>query len=413
MSICRFCDTPLGPTLVDLGETPLANSYLPDTAEARDVERRFPLHARVCPSCWLVQLDFDASETDIFAEDYAYLSSFSNSWVAHAKYYADTMITRFELGSDSRVVEIASNDGYLLEHFVAQGVPVLGVEPAGYAASVARKKGVETRVAFFGAETADALKAEGYEADLMTANNVLAHVPDIRDFLSGFATLLKPTGVVTFEFPSLINLVRELQFDTIYHEHYSYLSLCAVERMLASVGLVVFDVEALPTHGGSLRVFAAPDAAGRSVLQAVHDTLAEERTYGLETLDAYVGYAERVAARCAGFRKFLDQAKSEGELVAAYGAAAKGNTFLNACAVTTKDIVAVGDRNDQKQGKLLPGTHIPVRSPDAILALEPDYIVILPWNLRAEIAESMDAIRMHGGRFVLPGASVDGSVEIF
>ena len=413
MTACRFCEAPLDLTLVDLGETPLANSYLPQTDEAIAAERRYRLCAKVCTSCWLVQLDYDADAEIIFDENYAYLSSFSDSWVAHAKRYANAMTERFGLGPDSLAMEIASNDGYLLQHFVADEIPVLGVEPAGYAASLAEKRGVPSRVMFFNAEMARGLADEGVSADIIAANNVLAHVPDIRGFVAGFPIVLKPEGVVTFEFPSLANLLRELQFDTIYHEHYSYLSLTAVERILKSAGLRVFDLEELPTHGGSLRVYACHDDASHRGTDRLAAARMEEDEFGIASRAAYEDFAARVDQRRDAFLAFLAEAKSEGLTVGAYGAAAKGNTFLNYCGVGPDEIFAVADRNDQKQDTLLPGTHIPVISPDEMLARKPDRLVILPWNLRAEIAQQMQAIRAHGGRFVVPGATASGEIEIF
>jgi SAM-dependent methyltransferase len=396
---CRFCGTNLDWDFVDLGSTPLANSYLTaqDIEEGRDA--RHPLHARVCPSCYLVQVDEPVSREAIFS-DYAYFSSYSDSWVEHARRYADAMIARFHLTKDSLVAEIASNDGYLLQHFVAAGIPVLGIEPAANVAAEARRRGVPTEVAFFGVDTARRLAERGVRADLTAANNVLAHVPRIGDFVEGFAILLKPQGVSTFEFPHLLNLIQEVQFDTIYHEHFSYLSLLAVENVLARANLRAFDVEKLPTHGGSLRLFVCHADANYSESERLAELRALERANGLDRLEGYQGFASEVAKVCDGFLAFLKKAKEEGKTVAAYGAAAKGNTFLNVCGVTTQDIVAVFDRSTAKQGRFLPGSHIPVLSPDAITEIRPDYLVVLPWNLLDEITQQMAVIREWGGRFV-------------
>lgn len=396
---CRFCGAPLKHDFVDLGSTPLANSYLTADQIAQGLDRSYPLHARVCDACFLVQVDAPVSPQAIFS-DYAYFSSYSDSWVAHARRYADAMIERFGLGPQSLVVEIASNDGYLLQHFVARGVPVLGVEPAANVAEAARAKGVPTEVAFFGRETARGLAARGFFADLTAANNVLAHVPDIRDFVGGFADILKPEGVATFEFPHLLNLIRELQFDTIYHEHFSYLSLVAVERVLAACGLAAFDVEALPTHGGSLRLYVCREGAGFAPTPRLEAARGAERAARLDAIEGYAGFAQKVEAVKASFLEFLARAKAEGKTVAAYGAAAKGNTFLNVCGASAKDIVCVYDRSAAKQGRFLPGSHLPIRAPETIGETRPDYLVILPWNLREEIVGQMAEIRQWGGRFV-------------
>ncbi len=395
---CRYCKAPLEITLVDLGETPLANSFVTPGEEA--AERRWPLHVRVCSACWLAQVDTDAPADEIFSHDYAYLSSYSPGWVAHAKRYAEAMTERFGIGAESLVVEIASNDGYLLQHFVGMGVPVLGIEPAGHAASLAREKGVPSEVMFFHEGTARELAARGVKADLMAANNVLAHVPDIGAFAAGFPLVLAPEGVLTFEFPHLLNLMREVQFDTIYHEHYSYLSLLAVERILGGAGLRVFDVEKLPTHGGSLRVFLCHQGAAHAESPAVGALRVEEGAAGLATAEAYADFAAKVAEVKRGFLAFLAEAKAAGKRIAGYGAAAKGNTFLNYCGVGRDDLVCVADRNPEKQDKLLPGAHVPVVSPEAMLAEKPDYVLILPWNLREEIAEQLAEVRDWGGQFV-------------
>lgn len=398
---CRFCSTPLQTVVADLGSTPWSNSFLEPTEEAIARERAFPLKAMVCSECLLVQTTETVPADEIFTDGYAYLSSFSSSWLDHARRYADAMAERFELDSTSQVVEIASNDGYLLQYFVARNVPVLGIEPAANAAKIAMDRGVPSEVAFFGRKTATQLVARGIRADLTAANNVLAHVPDIADFVAGFAILLKSEGVATFEFPHLLRMMEGLQFDTIYHEHYSYLSLAAVERIFKASGLKVFDVEELSTHGGSLRVFAQLESGTRPATERLASVRANEEAAGLMTMDTYAKFDTRIAAVCQGFRDFLANARSEGKSVAAYGAAAKGNTFLNVCGVKPGEIAFAVDRNDLKQGKLLPGTHIPVHAPSHLQTAKPDYLVILPWNLTDEIVADNAAIRAWGGRFVV------------
>ncbi|OCP23016.1 MULTISPECIES: class I SAM-dependent methyltransferase [unclassified Ensifer] len=398
---CRFCSTPLKTVVADLGSTPWSNSFLEPTKEAIAHERSFPLKAMVCAECLLVQTTETVPADEIFTDGYAYLSSFSSSWLDHARRYADAMTERFELDGTSQVVEIASNDGYLLQYFVAKDIPVLGIEPAANAAKIAEARNVPTKVAFFGRKTAAELVARGIRADLTAANNVLAHVPDIADFVGGFAILLKPDGVATFEFPHLLRMMEGLQFDTIYHEHYSYLSLAAVERIFAASGLKVFDVEELPTHGGSLRVFAQLESGTRPTTERLASIRANEEAAGLTQMDTYAKFDARIAAVCQEFRDFLARAKSEGKTVAAYGAAAKGNTFLNVCGVKPGEIAFAVDRNDLKQGKLLPGTHIPVHAPSHLQVAKPDYLVILPWNLTDEIVAQNAQIRDWGGRFVV------------
>jgi len=380
---------------------PWSNSFLQPTAEAIAQERKYPLKVMFCDDCFLVQTTETVPPEDIFTDSYAYLSSFSSSWLAHARSYAGSMAERFALGNSSTVVEVASNDGYLLQYFAAKGILVLGVEPAANAAKIAEKRGIPTRVAFFGRETAADLAAEGIHADLMAANNVLAHVPDIAGFVSGFAILLKPEGVATFEFPHLLQLIEGRQFDTIYHEHYSYLSLMAVERIFRDCGLQVFDVEELPTHGGSLRVYAQKLEGPRSVTSRAGRMQAKEAQAGLHRPETYAGFGAAMGEVCNSFKAFLNKAKQDGKTIAAYGAAAKGNTFLNYCNVTASDIAFVADRSDIKQGKLLPGSHIPVKAPAFLETAKPDYVLILPWNLTNEISESCKYIRSWGGRFVV------------
>ena len=396
--LCRLCGAKLTQTLVDLGTMPLANSYLEPAALDRP-EPAFPLVARLCETCCLVQVDHSVTADAIFS-DYAYFSSYSPAWVAHAFAYADMMRRRFALDASAKIVEIASNDGYLLQHFQRMGMPVLGVEPAANVAAAAEAKGIPTEVAFFGAATAARLRDEGHGADVMAANNVLAHVPDLNDFLAGFKILLKPEGVITFEFPHLLRLLEEVQFDTIYHEHFSYFSLLTAERALARHRLRVFDVEQLPTHGGSLRLFVCHDAAAHKEGPALAALRAVEATARLHEPAAYAGFAPRVDALRAEFLRFLDEAKRAGKPVAAYGAAAKGNTLLNYCGVTTDRIAYVVDGSPHKQGRFLPGSHLPIYAPARIFETRPDYVLILPWNLADEISGQAAGIAAWGGRFV-------------
>ena len=395
---CRFCDAPLTESFADLGMTPLSNSFIaPDKVGA--MEPFFPLHAWVCSECRLVQLEAFESPQNIFG-DYIYFSSYSESWLRHAETYAHAMTERFAPAS---VVEIASNDGYLLQYFQRRGVQVLGIEPAANVAAVAEAKGVPSEVAFFGAETASRLKASGVAPDLMAANNVLAHVPDINDFVKGFGILLKPDGVVTIEFPHLLRLIRQTQFDTIYHEHFSYLSLHVVQRIFARHGMRVFDVEQLSTHGGSLRVLLCHAGSARHVqTEAVAAVLGMELDAGLEASGVYQRFAQQVVETKCALLRFLLDARAAGKTVAAYGAPAKGNTLLNYCGVGAELIAFTVDLSPHKQGMLLPGTRIPVRPPEAILQAKPDYVLILPWNLQQEITTQMAAVRGWGGRFVVP-----------
>jgi len=397
---CRFCNAALTQSFIDLGSTPLANSYVaPDRLAKPDAS--YPLHARVCGACFLVQVDAAVPAEEIFS-DYAYFSSYAASWVEHARIYAMAMIERFALNTSSKVVEIASNDGYLLRHFVAAGMKVLGVDPAANVAKAAKELGVATEVAFFGKNTAARLKALGHDADLMVANNVLAHVPDINDFVAGFAVLLKPGGVWTIEFPHLMRLIQENQFDTIYHEHYSYYSLGTVERILAAHQLRAFDVETLPTHGGSLRVYACHASAEHETSENLMDVRMHEQDAGMDVLETYRGFGARAGKVKQALLDFLNDAKRRGKKVAAYGAAAKGNTLLNYCGVTADLIEFVVDSNPHKQGRYLPGSRIPIHGPDAIFAAKPDYVLILPWNLADEICKNMAGIKEWGGKFVIP-----------
>ena len=395
---CRFCQAPLRTTFVDLNSSPLANSLLDEDGYNR-AEARYPLHAFVCEQCFLVQLDAVVSADYIFADNYLYFSSYSDSWLAHCRDYSLKMTERFGLTRESRVVEIASNDGGLLKNFVAAGIPVLGVEPAANVAEVANKNGVPTKAIFFGKETAAALKADGFAADLIAANNVLAHVPDINDFVEGFRVLLKPQGVATFEFPHLLKLIQEFEFDTIYHEHFSYISLLAAERIMAAHGLVVFDVEELLTHGGSLRLFVAHQGA-REAGERVVALRAKENAAGLNRIESYAKFAEEVIRIKCEVLDFLIEAKRAGKRVAGYGAPAKGNTLLNYCGVGPELMSFTVDRSPHKQGRYLPGTRIPIFPPDKILEEKPDYIFILPWNIKNEIIEQMKSVREFGGKFV-------------
>lgn len=397
---CRFCHAPLTQDFVDLGRQPLANSYLTQAQLDAGTEGFYPLHTRVCGNCFLVQADDPVAADAIFDDGYAYFSSYSESWVAHARRYAEAMAARFGLGPRSLVIEVASNDGYLLQHFKAMGVPVLGIEPTANTAEVAIEKGIPTEVSFFNDATGRELAARGVAADLMAGNNVLAHVPDIGAFVAGFPHVLKPQGVLTFEFPHLLNLIERVQFDTIYHEHFSYLSLLAVEKVLRSKGMRPFDVELLPTHGGSLRLFCCHDAASHAETPALADLRARERAAGLDDLATYGGFAARVEQVRKDFLAFLAKARADGKRVAAYGAAAKGNTFLNYAGVGTDDIVAAFDANPHKQDHYLPGSHVPIHAPAKIDEVRPDYLLILPWNLKDEIMGQMARIRDWGGRFV-------------
>ena len=401
MSLCRFCRAPLTRTFLDLGLQPLANSYLTPEQLAAGNEPTFPLHTKVCDACFLVQADHEVPADAIFDDSYAYFSSFSPGWVEHARRYAEAMTRRFDLGPQSLVVEVASNDGYLLKHFLAGGVPVLGIEPTANTAEAARAIGVRTDVVFFNAETGQALAARGDRADLMAANNVLAHVPDLNEFVGGFQHVLKPQGVLTFEFPHLLNLIEKVQFDTIYHEHYSYLSLLAVEQVLGALGLRPFDVELLSTHGGSLRLFCCHQSAGHAETETLRTLRATEAAAGLHRPETYDGFTARVEAVRDSFQAFLRVAKDDGKVIAAYGAAAKGNTFLNYCGTTGADILEAYDANPAKQDRYLPGSHVPIRTPDAVATSRPDYLLILPWNLRDEITRQLSFIAEWGGKFVI------------
>jgi SAM-dependent methyltransferase len=398
---CRFCQAELSRTFVDLGMSPLCESYVP-AERVNDMEPFYPLHVFVCESCFLVQLDQFVPAEEIFTE-YAYFSSYADSWVAHAKAYVAQMIERFGLDASSQVVEVASNDGYLLQHFVPHGIPVLGVEPAANVARAAEERGVPTLVEFFGEALAQRLIAEGKAADLVAGNNVLAQVPDLNDFVAGLATLLKPSGVLTLEFPHLLRLIDGNQFDTIYHEHFSYFSFLTTEKIFAAHGLRVFDVEELSTHGGSLRVYGCrQDGEPRPESPRVTELRAREHADGFTSMARYEGFAEQVKETKRKLLEFLIDATRAGKRIAGYGAPGKGNTLLNFCGVRTDFVDYTVDRNPYKQGKFLPGTHIPIHAPERLAQTRPDYVLILPWNFKDEIIAQNAYIREWGGQFVVP-----------
>lgn len=396
---CRFCGAGLEHTFVDLGMSPLCESYL-SAEQLNQMEPFYPLHVYVCAECFLVQLEQYVSAESIFS-DYAYFSSYSDSWLRHASRYVDAMVERFGYDASSQVVEVASNDGYLLQYFVKKGIPALGVEPAANVAKAAAEKGVTTRVEFFGTDSARRMVAEGLGADLLIGNNVLAQVPDLNDFVAGMKTLLKPGGVITMEFPHLMRLVAENQFDTIYHEHFSYFSLITAERIFAAHGLRLFDVEELPTHGGSLRIYACHDGE-RGVGARVDELRARELAAGVNDLAYYRAFDEQVKETKRALLAFLIEARRAGKSVAGYGAPGKGNTLLNYCGIRTDFLDYTVDRNPYKQGKFLPGTHIPIFHPDRIAQTRPDYVMILPWNLKDEIMAQLAYIRDWGAQFVVP-----------
>lgn len=398
---CRFCSAPLHHTFVDLGVSPLANSYLEPEA-LQGPETFYPLEVFLCEECLLVQLPEAARPEEIFS-DYAYFSSYSTSWVEHARRYTEAMLERLGLGPESLVVEIASNDGYLLRHFRDRGVPVLGVEPAANVADAAREAGIPTDNEFFTREKARRMVEEGRRADLLVGNNVLAHVPGLNDFVAGLATVLADHGVVTMEFPHLLRLMDEHQFDTIYHEHFSYFSFTVVRKVFAEHGLTLFDVEELTTHGGSLRIYGrrSEECSAADVSERVTDLLGREEAAGLLDPATYDGFAARVRETKRKLLAFLLDAKARGKTVVGYGAPAKGNTLLNYCGIRTDFLDFTVDRSPHKQGRFLPGTRIPIREPEAILDARPDYVLILPWNLRDEIRSQMAEVESWGGRFVV------------
>jgi hypothetical protein len=398
---CRFCGTQLRHTFVDLGMSPPCESYR-TLEQLNEMEPFYPLHVHVCDHCFLVQLQEYISPENIFSE-YAYFSSYSDTWLQHAKNYVDMAVDRFQLNQESQVIEIASNDGYLLQYFVAKGIPAIGIEPAANIAEVAIKKGVPTIVEFFGEKTAREQAEKGKQADLLLGNNVLAQVPDLNDFVKGMKILLKPQGAITIEFPHLMRLMAENQFDTIYHEHFSYFSFITTEKIFAAHGLTLFDVEELPTHGGSLRIYARhAEDTSKPISQRVVELKAREQAAGFTSLDCYFSFSEQVKETKRKLLDFLIKAKREGKSIAGYGAPGKGNTLLNYCGIRTDFLDYTVDRNPYKQGKFLPGTHIPIFHPDKINETKPDYVLILPWNFKEEIIAQMAHIRKWGGKFVVP-----------
>jgi len=397
---CRFCNNFLKYSFTDLGMSPLSNSYL-KPEQLQHMEPFYPLHAYVCDNCYLVQLPVHRSSEDIFSE-YAYFSSFSDSWLKHSKDYTNLMVQRFGFDSSSNVVEIASNDGYLLQYFKEKSIPVLGIEPAGNVAEVARKAGIPTEIKFFGTQTAANLARAGKHADLLIGNNVLAHVPDLNDFVEGMKIVLKPQGVITMEFPHLMRLMEENQFDTIYHEHFSYFSLITVEKVFNSHGLTLFDVDELSTHGGSLRIYAChAEDTSKPIEKRISEVRDREKNAGFRNLDHYLSFADKVRETKRNILDFLIRAKREKKTIVGYGAPAKGNTLLNYCGVSTDFIDYTVDRNPHKQGHYLPGSHIPIYSPNRIKETKPDYLLILPWNLKEEIMEQMSHVRDWGCKFLL------------
>lgn len=396
---CRHCHHENTHPFLDLGSSPPSNAYL--TKETLNKpEKWFPLKVMVCNHCWLVQTEDFADAHELFDADYAYFSSFSSSWLTHAQHYVEQMVDRFKLDGSARVIEIAANDGYLLQYVQGKNIPCLGIEPTHSTAQAAREKGIEIIEEFFGVALAEKLVAQGYTADLTAANNVLAHVPDINDFTSGFSKLLKSNGVSTFEFPHLVNLVQQNQFDTIYHEHFSYLSLTSVKTIFENNGLQVFDVEEIPTHGGSLRVYAQRNDTGTHQSTArLQDVLNKERALGVNNLDFYQNFQEKVNHIKDDLINFLIEAKQSGKKVIAYGAAAKGNTLLNYAGIRPDLLPYVVDKNPAKQDKFMPGSRIPIIREENIKELQPDFVLILPWNLHTEIEQQLDYIRAWGGRF--------------
>jgi hypothetical protein len=397
---CRFCGSQLKDTFADLGVSPLANSYLKGS-DLKKEERFYPLHARVCGKCFLVQLPEVASPEHIFS-DYAYFSSYSDYWLAHSSAYADLMVRRFIFNPDSYVVEIASNDGYLLQYFKKKGIPILGIEPAQNVAKVAIEAGIPTITKFFGVDTAEELVAEKTAADLLIANNVLAHVPDINDFVAGMKLLLSSRGIITVEFPHLVSLMRHKQFDTIYHEHFSYLSFSTVNKIFSHHGLRLFDVEEIETHGGSLRIYACHQEDGTKIDSLrTSKLLLSEKEFGLGEIATYTAFNEAVRGVKRSVLEFLIASKKKGLSLVGYGAPAKGNTLLNYCGIRNDFIEYTVDRSPHKQGRFLPGSRIPILHPDTIERTKPDYVVILPWNIKDEIMDQMSHIRGWGGKFVV------------
>jgi SAM-dependent methyltransferase len=398
--LCRLCGADLTRTFVDLGSSPPCESYL-TADQLEQPETYYPLHVRICPDCLLVQLPAYVDAEDIFS-DYAYFSSYSDSWVAHAGRFVEEMADRLRLGPQSLVVEVASNDGYLLQHAVRRGIPVVGVEPAANIAEVARERGVRTEVAFLGARTGERIAEQYGRADLVVGNNVFAHTPELLDFARGLRALVADDGLVSLEFPHLLRLIEGRQYDTIYHEHYSYFSFATARKVFAAHGLTLFDVEELSTHGGSLRIFARHDEdVSKPVGERVADLLARESSAGLGRLETYRSFGERVQRVKWGLLRFLIESKEAGKSIAGYGAPAKGNTLLNYCGIRTDFLDYTVDRSPHKQGRYLPGVRIPIHGPDRLRETRPDYVLILPWNLKEEIVEQMADVRSWGGRFVV------------
>lgn len=398
---CRFCNKSLTNIFADLGTSPLSNAFL--TKEMlSNLEKIYPLCAYVCDNCFLVQLPEFEKPENIF-EDYAYFSSYSSTWLHHAENYVNTMIERFSFNERNQIIEIASNDGYLLQFFKKKNIPILGIEPAANVAKVAKERGIPTLTKFFSVNTANELKKENKLADLIIGNNVLAHVPDLNNFVKGLKILLKPTGIITLEFPHILQLIQKNQFDTIYHEHFSYFSLLTAQKIFSFHGLTIFDVEEISTHGGSLRIYLKHSESGNiSINQKVDILLKKEKQFGLENISTYKNFTKKVQKTKEKLQEFFITAKKSGKKIVCYGAAAKGNTMLNYCEIGNEFIDYVVDQNPHKQKSFLPGTHIPIKSPDEIQKTKPDYVVIIPWNLKEEIMEQMKYIRDWGGKFMIP-----------
>jgi 2-polyprenyl-3-methyl-5-hydroxy-6-metoxy-1,4-benzoquinol methylase len=398
---CRYCDSELTQNFIDLGMSPLSNSYL-NAEQINKKESFYPLHAFVCNNCLLVQLEEFESPENIFT-DYAYFSSYSKTWLEHAQKYVNMMITRFGFDEKSQVIEIASNDGYLLQYFKEKNIPVLGIEPATNVAKVAQEKGIPTLTKFFGEKTAKELVDKGIEADLLLGNNVLAHVPNLNDFIKGMKIILKKNGTITMEFPHLLRLIKENQFDTIYHEHFSYFSFLTVQKIFSSHGLTVFDVEEVATHGGSLRIFLKHnDDDTKSIKDSVKILNSKEIEFGLDKIDTYKTFQKHVEKIKCKIQDFFISTKKEGKKIVGYGAPAKGNTLLNYCKITSDLMEYTVDISNYKQGMFLPGTHIPSVNPEKIKETKPDYVFVLPWNLKNEIMQQMNIIKEWGGKFVIP-----------
>jgi 2-polyprenyl-3-methyl-5-hydroxy-6-metoxy-1,4-benzoquinol methylase len=399
---CRFCNTPLSFEFLDLVNSPPSNSFL-SIDQLNEPEIFYPLRVLVCDNCFLVQIDEYQKSSAIFNNDYVYFSSFSTSWLNHAKKYCEEVVKRLSLNQNSKVIEVASNDGYLLQFFLEKNIPVLGIEPTANTAKIASDKGIETITQFFGTALADELASKGILADLLIGNNVLAHVPDINDFVAGMKRVLTPTGTITMEFPHLIQMINQNQFDTIYHEHFSYLSLFTVKKIFFQQGLEIYDVDEISTHGGSLRIYAKHlDDTSKQVSTSVSDLVSKEKLLGVDTLTCYKDFNTNVDQIKIDFLSFLIEQKKNGKKVVGYGAAAKGNTLLNYCGVKKDLISFVVDANPNKQGKYLPGSHIPVVSEDLLKQFQPNFVVIFPWNLSAEIMNQLSYIRTWGGRFLIP-----------